>query len=575
MVLTGTITAENIITSGGKEYFFSPLDLLSQNASIGDEVSFELAGVKAVEVQVTKSKNENHLNKSKQQNLKAESISSDKTSQIKENKKSNSWFSFDMLKTDKQKEQEAYEAKKKAEEEAKKAAEEEARRKAAQKEAERKAEEELIAAAKRAEYESKHAKDNLARYSLDFGKNKKRNGNIKNQTGGSEKQNFESTSKTKIAKLFAQKKVQETDKKETLSTQNTQNLESNRNIAQNTSNNQNFAGAQNSGFSQDFKADTVKNTNEPKHEMSDVAKKFEEMHKKMQAKVTENEKSKYSAFSHNPNVASNEQINQTKPKFDANAYFAKARENSKKSYQSQNVPSSKTNGMNKQNIPLFEFAANSGKSSIETQIYAGKIRKAGILAYALPLIFFGIFGMLKIFAPQILNQIIIFILNLPYVDTITASPLYSGLSLIIIIGALVYFLHISPLLKAFYLAATASNRPTLFRNAKLYAWSLFLMILCLLFLIYPQIGTFIPLNADLFMKVALILISIFGICWLIFEILIYFTLFKISGVWLFLVAVFVHIAIAILSIFISISQIFSLAFYILFIIGFALFRKIK
>ena len=113
MVLTGTITAENIITSGGKEYFFSPLDLLSQNASIGDEVSFELAGVKAVEVQVTKSKNENHLNKSKQQNLKAESISSDKTSQIKENKKSNSWFSFNMLKTDKQKEQEAYEAKKK------------------------------------------------------------------------------------------------------------------------------------------------------------------------------------------------------------------------------------------------------------------------------------------------------------------------------------------------------------------------------------------------------------------------------------------------------------------------------
>lgn len=574
MVLTGTITAENIITSGGKEYFFSPLDLLSPNASIGDEVSFEMAGVKAVEVQVTKSKNENRLNKSKQQNLKAESISNDKT-QIKENKKSNSWFSFDMLKTDKQKEQEAYEAKKKAEEEAKKAAEEEARRKAAQKEAERKAEEELIAAAKRAEYESKHAKDNLARYSLDFGKNKKRNGNIKNQTGGSEKQNFESTSKTKIAKLFAQKKVQETDKKETLSTQNTQNLESNRNIAQNTSNNQNFAGAQNSGFSQDFKADTVKNTNEPKHEMSDVAKKFEEMHKKMQAKVTENEKSKYSAFSHNPNVASNEQINQTKPKFDANAYFAKARENSKKSYQSQNVPSSKTNGMNKQNMPLFEFAANSGKSSIETQIYAGKIRKAGILAYALPLIFFGIFGMLKIFAPQILNQIIIFILNLPYVDTITASPLYSGLSLIIIIGALVYFLHISPLLKAFYLAATASNRPALFRNAKLYAWSLFLMILCLLFLIYPQIGTFIPLNADLFMKVALILISIFGICWLIFEILIYFTLFKISGVWLFLVAVFVHIAIAILSIFISISQIFSLAFYILFIIGFALFRKIK
>ena len=352
-------------------------------------------------------------------------------------------------------------------------------------------------------------------------------------------------------------------------------MESNKNIAQNTSNNQNFAGTQNYGFSQDFKADTVKNTNEPKHEMSDVAKKFEEMRKKMQAKVTENEKSKYSAFSHNPNVASNEQINQTKPKFDANAYFAKARENSKKSYQSQNVPSSKTNGMNKQNMPLFEFAANSGKSSIETQIYAGKIRKAGILAYALPLIFFGIFGMLKIFAPQILNQIIIFILNLPYVDTITASPLYSGLSLIIVIGALVYFLHISPLLKAFYLAATASNRPTLFRNAKLYAWSLFLMILCLLFLIYPQIGTFIPLNADLFMKVALILISIFGICWLIFEILIYFTLFKISGVWLFLVAVFVHISIAILSIFISISQIFSLAFYILFIIGFALFRKIK
>lgn len=205
MVLTGTITAENIITSGGKEYFFSPLDLLSPNASIGDEVSFELAGVKAVEVQVTKSKNENRLNKSKQQNLKAESISNDKTSQIKENKKSNSWFSFDMLKTDKQKEQEAYEAKKKAEEEAKKAAEEEARRKAAQKEAERKAEEELIAAAKRAEYESKHAKDNLARYSLDFGKNKKRNGNIKNQTGGSEKQNFESTSKTKIAELFAKK----------------------------------------------------------------------------------------------------------------------------------------------------------------------------------------------------------------------------------------------------------------------------------------------------------------------------------------------------------------------------------
>lgn len=371
------------------------------------------------------------------------------------------------------------------------------------------------------------------------------------------------------------KKAQEADKKETVSTQNTQNLESNRNIAQNTSNNQNFAGAQNSGFSQDFKADTVKNTNEPKHEISDVAKKFEAMRKKMQAKAAENEKSKYSAFSHNPNVASNEQINQIKSKFDANAYFAKARENSKKSYQSQNVPSSKTNGMNKQNMPLFEFAANSGKSSIETQIYAGKIRKAGILAYALPLIFFGIFGMLKSFAPQILNQIIIFILNLPYVDTITASPLYSGLSLIIIIGALVYFLHISPLLKAFYLAATASNRPALFRNAKLYAWSLFLMILCLLFLIYPQIGTFIPLNADLFMKVALILISIFGICWLIFEILIYFTLFKISGVWLFLVAVFVHIAIEILSIFISISQIFSLAFYILFIIGFALFRKIK
>lgn len=173
MILTGTITAENIITSGGKEYFFSPLDLLSPNASIGDEVSFEMAGVKAVEVQVTKSKNENPLNKSKQQNLKAESILNDKTSQIKENKKSNSWFSFDMLKTDKQKEQEAYEAKRKAEEEAKKAAKEEARRKAAQKEAERKAEEELIAAAKRAEYESKHAK-NLARYSLNFGKNKKK-----------------------------------------------------------------------------------------------------------------------------------------------------------------------------------------------------------------------------------------------------------------------------------------------------------------------------------------------------------------------------------------------------------------
>ena len=213
MILTGTITAENIITSGGKEYFFSPLDLLSPNASIGDEVSFEMAGVKAVEVQVTKSKNENPLNKSKQQNLKAESILNDKTSQIKENKKSNTWFSFDMLKTDKQKEQEAYEAKRKAEEEAKKAAKEEARRKAAQKEAERKAEEELIAAAKRAEYESKHAK-NLARYSLNFGKNKKkRTGNIKNQTGDSEKQNFESTSKTKIAELFAQKKAQEADKK--------------------------------------------------------------------------------------------------------------------------------------------------------------------------------------------------------------------------------------------------------------------------------------------------------------------------------------------------------------------------
>ena len=122
--------------------------------------------------------------------------------------------------------------------------------------------------------------------------------------------------------------------------------------------------------------------------MSDVAKKFEEMRKKIQAKVTRNEKSKYSAFSHNPNVASNEQINQIKPKFDANAYFAYLYRLFLMMEHFEIDMIFLSFLLLQQNMPLFEFAANSGKSSIETQIYAGKIRKAGILAYALPLIFF-------------------------------------------------------------------------------------------------------------------------------------------------------------------------------------------
>lgn len=594
MQLIGKLINENkIVTKDGKKYAFSYLDVLDQNLEIDDEVSFEFDGLKAVEIKIIK--------KAKVQETPKQIEPTPQASQ--KPKSSILGFSFDMLKPDYIKEKEKAEAEKKAQLDKIEAQKQEAQRIETEKQA-----------AQMAKEKAKDAKNDLSRYSLDFEDNVAipQNTKISNEEAEKKKQadrirREQENELIKIKEAEAERlrkqqeewllkkqkeaeiirKKEEAEKIKKLKEEWQKHEEIIKNEAKiDTTKMPNFSpnepksknSTQNQKNSK-LKSEIPTNFNDieevkpktPAFTQSVASKRFDELLRKKQ----EENKKEPAKFSHY-----DEPILQKTEKKEPSKGFDFERLNKiPKNYKSQKVASNLTNSTFAKTAG-FEFAPST-KGSLETQLYAKKIRRAGILSYLLPLLFGFAIGIIVTFAPQILTQSVKLISAIPYADLVLNSPIYKPLVLILITLLALYLLHISQFLKMSYLASVASLKPIIFKVAKFYAYWLILSIICVGIAIQNEnFLSIFGVQIGLLINILVVSSIAFMILMLVFQFLVFWFLFRISGVWLFLVAVILQICILIFSVlsYPNLDQnisIYNLAISVLFIVSFAFFRRIK